>query len=325
MIFDKRVELKPYEYPELLDFVDAINSTMWFHTKWDFKTDVQDFQNKLSDSEREIVKRSLLAIAQIEVAVKTFWGNLHQHFPKPEINSVGATFAESEVRHERAYSMIIDLLKMNDEYKNILDVPEIRGRVDYLQKYLSNAGSNIKEKYILTLTLFSLFIENVSLFSQFFIVKSFNKHKKVLKDIDNVIMETAKEENIHAALGAYLFQIIRNEYPELIDDEFKEKIIRACKKAYVAEMDIVKWILQDSKLDFLSYELVDNFIKDRFNQSLALIDLDAEFEVDDTKLPEWFNVEDLATIHVDFFHKKSPNYSKNKFSIDPNELFDEMA
>jgi ribonucleoside-diphosphate reductase beta chain len=321
MIFDKRVNLKPYEYPELLDFVDAINQTMWFHTKWSFKTDVADFQTKLSPQEQDVIKKSLLAIAQIEVSVKTFWGKLYDHFPKPEINSIGATFAESEVRHERAYSMIIDLLKMNDEYNLILDVPEIKGRVDYLQKYLSNAGSNVKEKYVLTLTLFSLFIENVSLFSQFFIVKSFNKHKKILKDIDNVIMETAKEENIHAELGAYLFNIIKSEYPELIDDEFNNKIIRACHKAYLAEMNIVKWILGDSNFDFINYELVDNFIKDRFNKSLIMVGLPGEFEVNLSLLPEWFDVEDMSTVHVDFFHKKSPNYTKNAHSLNPDELF----
>lgn len=321
MIFDKRTNLKPYEYPDLLKFVDAINQTMWFHTKWDFKTDVQDFQTKLTPSEQGVIKRSLLAIAQIEVAVKTFWGKLYDHFPKPEVNSVGVTFAESEVRHERAYSMIIDLLKMNDEYALLLEVPEIRGRVDYLQKYLSNAGSNIKEKYVLTLTLFSLFIENVSLFSQFFIVKSFNKHRKVLKDIDNVIMETAKEENIHAELGAHLFQIIKTECPELIDDEFNEKVIRACRKAYKAEMEIVSWILADTEFSFLDYDLVENFIKDRFNKSLNMIGLQSEFTVNESLLPEWFDVEDMATVHVDFFHKKSPNYTKNKNSLTEEDLF----
>lgn len=321
MIFDKRISLKPYEYPELMSFVDAINQTMWFHTKWSFKSDVDDFQTRLSTSEQNVIKKSLLAIAQIEVSVKTFWGKLYEHFPKPEINSVGVTFAESEVRHERAYSMIIDLLKMNDEYNAILDVPEIKGRVEYLQKYLSNAGSNVKEKYVLTLALFSLFIENVSLFSQFFIVKSFNKHKKILKDIDNVIMETAKEENIHAELGAYLFSIIKNEYPELIDSEFNEKIIRACHKAYIAEMNIVRWILQDTDFGFINYGIVDNFIKDRFNKSLNMVGLPNEFNVTQDLLPEWFDVEDMATVHVDFFHKKSPNYTKNKHSLNPDELF----
>lgn len=319
-LFDTRVELRPYEYPEVMNYVDAINHTMWFHTKWDFKTDLDDFKS-LKQDERNLIKRALLAIAQIEVNVKTFWGKLYDHFPKPEINSVGATFAESEVRHERAYSMIIDKLNMNNEYKSILEIPEIKGRVEYLQKYLSNSGSNIKEKYVLTLTLFSLFIENVSLFSQFLIVKSFNKHRKILKDIDNVIMETAKEENIHAELGAYLIKIIREENPEWFNSEFNEKIIRACKKAYQAELNIIKWIFADCELKFIDVDIVDNFIKDRFNKSLMMIDINPIFEVNESTLPEWFNVEDMATVHVDFFHKRSPNYAKNKHSLSLNDLF----
>lgn len=320
-LFDTRVELRPYEYPEMMDYVDAINRTMWFHTKWDFKTDLQDFRSKLSDGERDLIKRTLLAIAQIEVNVKTFWGKLYDHFPKPEINSVGATFAESEVRHERAYSTIIDKLDMNDQYKKILEIPEIKGRVEYLQKYLSNSGSNVKEKYVLTLTLFSLFIENVSLFSQFLIIKSFNKHRKVLKDIDNVIMETAKEENIHAQLGSYLINIIRLENPDWFNSEFSEKIIRACKKAYNAELKIIEWIFGEVELPFIDIATVDNFIKDRFNQSLKMIEIDPIFEVDGSTIPEWFNVEDLASVHVDFFHKRSPNYAKNKHTITSNDLF----
>ena len=44
----------------------------------------------------------MLAISQIEVAVKSFWGEIFiSKMPKPEIGSVGATFAESEVRHQR--------------------------------------------------------------------------------------------------------------------------------------------------------------------------------------------------------------------------------
>ena len=48
----------------------------------------------------------MLAISQIEVAVKSFWGDIYHKIPKPEVGAVGATFAEreSEVRHTDAYS-----------------------------------------------------------------------------------------------------------------------------------------------------------------------------------------------------------------------------
>jgi ribonucleoside-diphosphate reductase beta chain len=85
----------------------------------------------------------------------------------------------------------------------LLQNPVIQGRVDYLTKYLKGAADNSNENYTLTLTLFSIFIENVSLFSQFVVIKSFNKYMNVLKDIDNVVQATQKEEVIHALLGLY--------------------------------------------------------------------------------------------------------------------------
>ncbi|HRQ50272.1 MAG TPA: ribonucleotide-diphosphate reductase subunit beta, partial [Agriterribacter sp.] len=79
-LFDKRVQYKPFEYPEVLRFSSAINKSFWVHSEVDFTADVQDFHAHLSVPEQEAVKNSLLAIAQIEVAVKSFWGNLYHHF-----------------------------------------------------------------------------------------------------------------------------------------------------------------------------------------------------------------------------------------------------
>jgi len=110
-IFKKRLNIKPNEYPELLEYVDAIRFSYWIHTEFNFTGDIQDFKVNVSDAERNAIKNSMLAIAQIEVAVKTFWGDVYKKLPKPEIGSVGATFSESEVRHQDAYSHLLEILK----------------------------------------------------------------------------------------------------------------------------------------------------------------------------------------------------------------------
>ena len=96
-IFEKRVNILPYEYPSLLAYKDAIRHSYWIHTEFNFTTDIDDFKTKISDNEREVIKRSMLAIAQIEVSVKTFWADLYKRMPITEIGDVGMTFAESEV------------------------------------------------------------------------------------------------------------------------------------------------------------------------------------------------------------------------------------
>ena len=207
-IFEKRLNLKPYEYPELYEYVPAIRHSYWIHTEFNFTSDVQDFQTKLSEIERSAIKNTMLAISQIEVAVKSFWGDIYHRIPKPEVGSVGATFAESEVRHADAYSHLLEILGLNAEFEEIKKNPVIMKRVRYLQAALATSKSEKNKDYAESVLLFSLFIEHVSLFSQFLIIMAFNKHKNMLKGVSNVVEATSKEEQIHGDFGIDLIKII---------------------------------------------------------------------------------------------------------------------
>ncbi len=322
-IFAKRVNLKPYEYPELVEYVDAIRHSYWVHTEFNFTSDIQDFKVHLSDKERTAVERAMLAISQIEIAVKTFWGDIYKKMPKPEIGSVGATFAESEVRHADAYSNLIQVLGLNEQFENLMEVPAIRRRIKYLEKSISNSRSIENQDYFESIILFSMFVENVSLFSQFLIILSFNKHKNLLKGMSNAVEATSKEENIHAEFGFDLVNLIKKENPTWWTPELIEDIKDTTIEAYEAEQEIVNWIFEKGDMDFLSKAQTLEFIKHRFNLSLNSIGIDNVFEVNQVLLEttEWFDDEILTTKHTDFFYKRSINYSKKQKSITLNDLF----
>src|SRR5699024_5357419 len=96
--------------------------------------------------------------------------------------------------------------------------------------------------YAFSILLFSLFIEHVSLFSQFLIIMSFNKYRNIFKGISNVIEATSKEEQIHGLFGIELINIIREEKPEWFDDKMEQAIVGACKEAYRSEEIVIDWI-----------------------------------------------------------------------------------
>ena len=267
-IFKKRVALKPYEYPELVEYVDAIRHSYWVHTEFNFTSDVQDFKVHLDEKEKTAVQRAMLAISQIEIAVKNFWGDIYKKMPKPEVGAVGATFAESEVRHADAYSNLIQVLGLNSEFENLLEVPAIRRRIKYLEKSINTARSAENKDYFESVILFSMFVENVSLFSQFLVIMAFNKHKNVLKGMSNAVEATSKEENIHAEFGFDLVNIIKKENPDWWTDDLVEDIIDATLDAFDAESEIVEWIFEKGDLDFLTKAQTMEFIKFRFNISL---------------------------------------------------------
>ncbi|MFP4117533.1 MAG: ribonucleotide-diphosphate reductase subunit beta [Candidatus Woesearchaeota archaeon] len=322
-IFEPRINLKPYEYPELLEYVDAIRHSYWIHTEFKFDGDIQDFKVRLSGPEQDAIRKTMLAISQIEVAVKTFWGNIYNRLPKPEIGSVGATFSESEVRHHDAYSHLLEILGLNREFEKLKDEPVIMERVDYLESVLKYAKTEEKKEYAQSILLFSLFIEHVSLFSQFLIIMAFNKYKNQFKGISNVVEATSKEEQIHGDFGIDVINIIKQENPEWFDEAYDKLIKDMCLKAYESESKIVDWIFEKGEFDFLPKKVIKEFIKNRLNNSLTSIGKSKIFDTDDKLVEEteWFDDEVIATKHVDFFSKRSINYTKKSQSVTSDDLF----
>ncbi|AUC23974.1 MULTISPECIES: ribonucleotide-diphosphate reductase subunit beta [Polaribacter] len=322
-IFEKRINLKPYDYPALGEYVDAIRHSYWIHTEFNYTSDIQDFKTSLTEVEKNAIKNTMLAISQIEVAVKTFWGDIYKKMPKPEIGSVGATFSESEVRHHDAYSHLLEILGLNNEFKNLKKNPVIMKRVNYLEAALKNVNSEDNQEFSESIILFSLFIEHVSLFSQFLIIMAFNKHKNVLKGISNVVEATSKEEQIHGDFGIDLIKIIKEENPEWFSEEHNLLVQETCKEAFNSESKLIDWIFEKGELDFLPKDVINEFIKNRFNNSLESIGIAKVFEVDQKLLAEtdWFDDEIIGTKHGDFFVKRSINYSKRTKSITSDDLF----
>jgi len=322
-IFKRRLHLKPYEYPELAEYVDSIRHSYWIHSEFNFTSDVHDFKVNVSEAERAVIRKAMLAIAQVEVSVKTFWGDIFKKLPKPEIGAVGYTFAESEVRHSDAYSHLLEILGLNQEFEGIRDIPCIIQRIRYLYRTNTLAQGSEPEDYTLAILLFSLFIEHGSLFSQFLIILSFNKYKNLFKGISNAIEATSKEEQIHGLFGIDLVNIIRNEHPEWFTPKLSSSIRTMANEAYEAESKIIDWFFEEGELDFLPKAFVKEFVKSRLNTSLEKVGEEPIFDVDRIQVQqtEWFDDEVIATKHGDFFVKRSINYNKRAKSITSADLF----
>ena len=320
-IFRKRTNLKPYEYPQLIEYLEAIRHSYWVHTEFNYSSDIQDMKVRMTPHEVEVVKKAMLAISQIEVQVKTFWAKIGDKMPKPEVQAVGVTFGESEVRHADAYANLIEIMGLNEEFAKLVEVPAIKKRIAYLEQSIQAPVDD--KDYFHKIILFALFVENVSLFSQFLIMMSFNKNRNVLKGISNAVEATSKEEDCHARFGFELVNIIRSENPDWFSNDTIKEVTRLCKEAYKAEAAIVDWIYGDMDLDFLPKETVKEFLKYRFNKSLSAIGINPIWNVD-TKLvkqTEWFEEEILSTKNVDFFVKRSTAYSKFSKSFTEDDLF----
>lgn len=324
-IFDERKNYKPFTYDNItLPLIEAMWKGHWTHLEFDFKSDKQDYHTKLSSEEKELIKRAILMISQVEVAVKSYWSNIGKLLPQPEIGDMGGVFGGIEVIHSRAYSEILSVLGLEDEFVQLLKEPIIKGRVDYLSKYVNKIYKNDRKNIVYSLILFTIFIENISLFSQFYTILGFNRYKNVLKDVANVVSYTSKEESLHAEGGMSLINQIKLEHPELFDQELEDKIYQEVQEAVKAESEIIKWILQGYENEFLSEDILNNYLKDRLNSSLVQIGYKKQFRID-RKLLEvtsFMKEEIYAPTLTDFFHQRPIDYEKKSKKFSEETLFD---
>ena len=329
-IFESQENYRPFTYGHITDpLINAMWAGHWTVNEFEFRSDIQDYKTKLSPEQQEVFKRTILLISQIEVAVKTFWSGIGRMIPRPEVGDMGAVFGGIEVIHSRAYSEILNKLGFNDEFQNILNKPAIRGRVAYLNKYNNKPYRNDRKNIVYSITLFSLFVENVSLFSQFYIILALNRFQDLFKDVANVVQYTSKEENLHAKGGIALINQIRVEHPELFDEEFENRIYEEANEALTAELNLLDWVFEHSPAGIGSYltkELLATFLKRRLNESLTAIGFKELFEIDkelNTKTL-WMDEEVLATTLTDFFHKRPIEYERKMVSFAPDALFEDL-
>lgn len=323
MIFEEQVSRKPNLYPWTEQFIESMHNGFWTDKEFTFKSDVQQFKVVLTEQEREIIIRTLSAIGQIEVAVKTFWAKLGENLPHPSLQDLGYVMANTEVIHNNAYERLLSVLDMEDIFEENLKLEWIQGRVKYLKKYTHRFYKDSKKQYLYALILFTLFVENVSLFSQFYIINWFARFKNVLKDTDQQVKYTRNEENIHAMVGARIINTIRAEYPELIDDELITRIESEAQEAFKAEAKIIDWMVNGIDEEGLSAPILKEFVKGRINDSLEMIGFNPIFDIDKDKIAStiWFEEELLGNNMTDFFHGRPVEYAKKSQSFSEDDLF----
>ena len=300
-----------------------MHNGFWTDKEFSFKSDVQQYKTELTKQEQDIIARTLSAVGQIEVAVKTFWAKLGENLPHPSLQDVGYVMANTEVIHNNAYERLLSVLDMEDIFEQNLKLDFIEGRVKYLRKYTHKFYKDSKKQYLYALILFTLFVENVSLFSQFYVINWFARYKNVLKDTDQQVKYTRNEENIHALIGIKIINTIREEHPELFDEELEERIASEAMCAYKSEGKIVDWMLNGIDEPNLSAPIVKEFIKNRINNSLEQIQLKPVFDIDNSLIEPtmWFEEELLGNNMTDFFHSRPVEYSKKNQSFDEADIF----
>ena len=92
-LLQERIVYKPFEYQEASDYWLKQQQAHWLHTEVPMMSDVNDWKQNLSETEKNIIGSILKGFAQTETVVNDYWSTLvTKWFRKPEVIKMAVTF-----------------------------------------------------------------------------------------------------------------------------------------------------------------------------------------------------------------------------------------
>ena len=306
-LFDKRIEYKPFEYPEYytegwLKQAQAF----WLHTEISMSGDVKDWNEKLTTSEKNLVGNILLGFAQTECAVSDYWTQkVVSWFPKHEIQQMAMMFGSQETIHAVAYSYLNETLGLND-FKGFLHDSATADRINNLMVVDSNSRVDMAR----SLAIFSAFAEGVSLYSAFAVLYSFQL-RDLLKGIGQQMKWSVRDESLHSRMGCKLFNHMCSEDPKLRSAVMVD-VIQAAETMIELEHKYIDKMFEMGDLENLEAEDLKNFIIKRTNEKLHELNYDYgfDYDADSARKLDWFYHLTGGHTHTDFFAIRPTDYSK---------------
>ena len=323
-ITKERVVYKPFEYPEAHDYWMKQQQAHWLHTEVPMMSDVNDWKQNLTDTEKNIIGSILKGFAQTETVVNDYWSGLvTKWFRKPEIIKMAVTFGAFETIHAEAYSLLNEELGL-DDFSEFLEDETTMAKIENLMNVRDNMdGTPDWTERAKSLAIFSAFTEGVNLFSSFAVLLSF-KLRNLLKGVGQIVEWSIRDESLHSNAGCWMFRELMKEKPELNTPELQEDIKQAALLSLKLELDFIDKVYEMGDLEGCSkYDLV-SFIKHRTNTKMDDLGYEPvvnDIDMDAIQRMKWFDSLSAGKQHTDFFANRVTNYSKGAQNWDANALF----
>ena len=323
-LLQERIVYKPFEYQTAADYWLKQQQAHWLHTEVPMMSDLNDWKQNLSKTEKNIIGSILKGFAQTETVVNDYWSGLvTKWFRKPEIIMMATTFGAFETIHAEAYSLLNETLGLEnfDEFlEDEATMAKIENLTDIRDSF--NEEQDLHE-IAKSLAIFSAFTEGVNLFSSFAVLLSFKMRNK-LKGVGQIVEWSIRDESLHSEAGCWLFRTLIKENPQLKTPELEAAINEAALLSLKLELDFIEKAYEFGDLEGCSkYDLI-NFIKNRVNTKLGdlgyspiLTDVDMK-AVNNMK---WFDALSAGKQHTDFFANRVTNYSKGTKEWDAAAIF----
>ena len=113
MLTDKRDTYRPFKYEKAFEFFQKQQQAHWLPTEAKMSGDIKDYQEKMTEAEKQVVIKILRLFTSVELDAEDYWTRVSSWFGgHPEIAQMAATNASMEAIHIWAYDYLTQSLNL---------------------------------------------------------------------------------------------------------------------------------------------------------------------------------------------------------------------
>ncbi|MCC6225556.1 MAG: ribonucleotide-diphosphate reductase subunit beta [Microthrixaceae bacterium] len=249
--------LRPMRYPQFYEMYRAAIRNTWTVEEIDFSDDIVDLHRKLLPAEKHLINRLVAFFATGDSIVSNnLVLNLYQHVNSPEARMYLSRQLYEEALHVQFYltlldSYIPDVDERAEAFAAIDNIPSIAAKADFCFRWINSIHSlgelrdaEDRKQFLLNLICFAACIEGLFFFAAFAYVY-FLRSKGLLNGLASGTNWVFRDESCHMNFAFEVIDTVRNEEPELFDDDLTARVTAMIREAVEVEYRFAEDVLSE--------------------------------------------------------------------------------
>lgn len=308
--------LRPMKYPQFYEMYRAAIRNTWTVEEVDFSLDTTDLNKKMSDADRHLIHRLVAFFATGDTIVSNnLVLNLYQHVNSPEARMFLSRQLYEEALHVQFYLTLLDtyIPDQNERaraFSAIETIPSIRHKAEFCFKWIDSIQDvhrletrEQRRQFLLNLICFAACIEGLFFFAAFAYVY-YLRSRGLLHGLASGTNWVFRDESGHMAFAFEVVRQVREEEPDLFDDEMRLQVEAMLEDAISCETQFAQDVLSGGVAG-LSVADMRQYLEYCADQRLVQMDMPKKYG---SRNPfDFMDLQDVQEL-TNFFERRVSSY-----------------
>lgn len=304
-VFDPSVSYVPV-YKQAVEITQKHERVHWGEWEVKLDSDLDDWRlDRLSKSEKAFISSVLRMFTQADVAVAgDYYDNLIPVIRNNEFRNMLGSFAGREGTHQRSYALLNDTLGKGAEfYIEFNKYREMKDKIEWMMKVKNDTPRNVAlgiAKQVMA--------EGVMLFGIFALLLNLQR-RGLLLGMGDVNQWSIRDESIHVEGLVALFKTVVQEFPHIVDDQFKSEVYELAREVVKLEDAYIGLVFSEGACEGVTESETKQYVRAMADYRMQQLGFKEQFH---EKNPfTWLDWLLSGNTVENFFENNTTGYSKD--------------